>query len=767
MISRPNTSLYTPLGHTRTPWHKSRRVRIAGLALFLVANLALLSSWLTPRHTSDENVVDVARVLQSQVYVPIAPSTPLLPRARRHVPTDDCLELSLAQGEMCDARGYGIPENFQLDFVWSWVNSTDPIWRRTRAQAEARRLGVLDDAEVDYGAPISRFDNYDELKYSMRAALKSWGKYARRFHLIAADFQLPAEYVLPSNATSTQRDAWRLGQVPAWLAHPCEHDSCTPEQRRHWVPAQPAEPHWGKGVELAVHHHATYFDPYVGTSFSSFGIESQIPNLRGVSDIIVYLNDDMYFMREMAPSDYWSPAYGLTLRPQGWIPVPPTPEPAPIRGEWQPLRQTNTWLSRRFGNGTRPYLSHQPKVGSLSLWREFSTMFAAQFRRTRLRQFREVYFEDDAVEDEEINEELPYPFNLDPELNTEGRGKGTLEKGDIHTVFGIGHFVMERHRETLLWSFIVARLPSAAPPAVTFDGATAWKELLKGGTEEHGIIRVKQWNEERGGDGMRLTRRGERMGDTLLKAGFEKPKSTGYGFVSGDGYDFIDWRDEFKAEDKELLKEGEMCLIRREECFPSNITSPSDVFTNVAFAHPRCGDCIIHALVRASGPLGLSAFLPSPERTVRVPRGQLSKTLPTAQDWRGTDFSLEAVMGAGIPDTLLEDGEQPILVEEISARKWVLRVLDRYRFVIGNTPFKFRFMRSSDEAAAVTREVDESDAATICLNDDIEDPGVSTDPKPFLGIFGKTPVAEGDKVRRILHEWQTRRWPDAASWEQR
>lgn len=28
--------------------------------------------------------------------------------------------------------------------------------------------------------------NYDELKYSMRAALKSWGKYARRFHLIAA-----------------------------------------------------------------------------------------------------------------------------------------------------------------------------------------------------------------------------------------------------------------------------------------------------------------------------------------------------------------------------------------------------------------------------------------------------------------------------------------------------------------------------------------------------------------------------------------------------
>lgn len=63
----------------------------------------------------------------------------------------------------------------------------------------------------------------------------------------------------------------------------------------------------------------------------------------------MYLNDDMYFLRDMAPSDYWSAPYGLTIRPQGWIPVPPTPEPNPVRGEWQPLRQTNTWLSQRFG----------------------------------------------------------------------------------------------------------------------------------------------------------------------------------------------------------------------------------------------------------------------------------------------------------------------------------------------------------------------------------------------------------------------------------
>jgi len=80
--------------------------------------------------------------------------------------------------------------------------------------------------------------------------------------------------------------------VPSWLPHPV---------RRHgnndmlWVPRKKdknvGDAHWnseknGSGVELAVLHHSTYFNPYVGTNFCSFCIESHLPNLRGVADVL-------------------------------------------------------------------------------------------------------------------------------------------------------------------------------------------------------------------------------------------------------------------------------------------------------------------------------------------------------------------------------------------------------------------------------------------------------------------------------------------------
>lgn len=331
---------------------------------------------------------------------------------------------------------------------------------------------------------------------------------------------------------------------------------------------------------------------------------------------------------------------------------------------------------------TRPYLSHQPKAGSISLWREFSTMFAAQFQRTRLRQFRDVYFEDG--DEDEDNDDAPYPFDLDPELNTEGRGNGTRTKGDVHTVFGIGHFVMERHRETLLWSFVVARVAPSDGSWGAIERARAWAEL--GGAPGADEMRVREWDEAKGGDGARDTRRGERMSDTLAHAGFARPENTRYDALSLDGgAPFFDGR---ASETDVDAVPGEACALRRAECLPASATTASAAFAHMAFARPRCGDCAVRALVRASGRLGLAAFLPPAERTVRVPRDRLARTLPLAPAWPSADFSLDGVLRAGVPETLREDGEESAGgEEEVRVRAWVLRVLDRYRFVIGASRF--------------------------------------------------------------------------------
>lgn len=80
------------------------------------------------------------------------------------------------------------------------------------------------------------------------------------------------------------------------------------------------------------------------------------------------------------------------------------------------------------------------------------------------------------------------------------------------------------------------------------------------------------------------------------------------------------------------------------------------------------------ALVEASGTLGLSAFLPARDRTLGTLAGKVPAHehdiphLPLVDDWTQADFSLRAVMG---------------LSDEINVRTWTLRLLQRYRFVIG------------------------------------------------------------------------------------
>ena len=126
----------------------------------------------------------------------------------------------------------------------------------------------------------------------------------------------------------------------------------------------------------------------------------------------------------------------------------------------------------------------------------------------------------------------------------------------------------------------------------------------------------------------------------------------------------------------------------------SPLTHATDVFTNIAFRQPKCGDCgtllpprprflhladlartlVIQALMKASGTLGLEAFLPSPERALPLAQEDLSYDdnevphLPLTPRWEDGQFSLLSVMGAS---------------RELNVRAWTLRLLQRYRFVIG------------------------------------------------------------------------------------
>ena len=84
---------------------------------------------------------------------------------------------------------------------------------------------------------------------------------------------------------------------------------------------------------------------------------------------------------------------------------------------------------------------------------------------------------------------------------------------------------------------------------------------------------------------------------------------------------------------------------------------------------------VITQLVKSSDALGLSAFLPSPARrspsTSAPADPDAIPHLPLVADWHDGKFALKDVMRSA-PD--------------VSVREWSMRLMQRYRYVIGTSP---------------------------------------------------------------------------------
>jgi len=142
-------------------------------------------------------------------------------------------------------------------------------------------------------------------------------------------------------------------------------------------------------------------------------------------------------------------------------------------------------------------------------------------------------------------------------------------------------------------------------------------------------------------------------------------------------------------------------------------SSASEAFKNMAFKDVECGDCgmlncftyisghwpdqsypfeVIGALRTASGRLGLSTFLPSPSREFTPSASAVEREvagdeevkneedaetqhidphLPFSGRWQDVDFSLKSIL-------------HPF--GSVNIRAWAIRLVERYKFVIGELP---------------------------------------------------------------------------------
>ncbi|NNE10944.1 MAG: hypothetical protein HKN41_01725 [Ilumatobacter sp.] len=130
---------------------------------------------------------------------------------------------------------------FEIDVVYTWVDGTDPAW--IERQREFRPVDAASD-----GATAERFEPFDELRYSLRS-LRQHVPFVRRIFLV----------------TDRQRPEWLLDDA---------------------------------GV--AVVDHSEIFRPVDALPvFNSHAIESQLHHVPGLAEHYVYLNDDVFFGRNV------------------------------------------------------------------------------------------------------------------------------------------------------------------------------------------------------------------------------------------------------------------------------------------------------------------------------------------------------------------------------------------------------------------------------------------------------------------------------------
>ncbi|MFD6752093.1 stealth family protein [Micromonospora gifhornensis] len=227
---------------------------------------------------------------------------------------------------------HSLPDDieFPIDAVYTWVDGADPEWQRRRAEFK----GEAFHAEA---ASESRYINRDELKYSLRS-LHLNAPWIRNIYIV------------------TDR------QCPSWLD-------------------------LSAGNIFLVNHEEIFTDRSALPTYNSCAIESQLHNIDGLAEHFLYLNDDMFFGRPLAPQTFFL-ANGNTkfFLSQNRIPIGPiTSRDSPVDAM---IKNNRRLIEERFGRVITQGSQHVPYPLRRSILAEIEREFPVEHSRTAHSRFR-------------------------------------------------------------------------------------------------------------------------------------------------------------------------------------------------------------------------------------------------------------------------------------------------------------------------------------------------------------------------------------------
>lgn len=134
-----------------------------------------------------------------------------------------------------------------IDVVYTWVDGGDPEWQARKAEALSRmQPGGLN----EFSANDERYRSHDELRYSLRS-LDYFAPWINHVYLVTAE------------------------QIPEWLAT--------------------------SNPRITVVDHQEIFPDGALPTFNSHAIEARLHHIPGLSEHFLYLNDDVFFGRQVQP----------------------------------------------------------------------------------------------------------------------------------------------------------------------------------------------------------------------------------------------------------------------------------------------------------------------------------------------------------------------------------------------------------------------------------------------------------------------------------
>jgi len=138
-----------------------------------------------------------------------------------------------------------------IDFVMTWLDDTDPVWRASYRQY--KDVKEMSSTSAD-GVSQERFRNWDNLKYWFRGVEK-FAPWVNNIYLVTC------------------------GQCPEWL------DTSNPK------------------IHLV--DHKDYIPEKYLPVFSSHPIELNLHRINGLSENFVYFNDDIFILKQLAKTDFF------------------------------------------------------------------------------------------------------------------------------------------------------------------------------------------------------------------------------------------------------------------------------------------------------------------------------------------------------------------------------------------------------------------------------------------------------------------------------